>query len=56
VIPAARDAGGAYVLDRDSKHFPTILNFLRDGWCSVPATPEGKRQLLQELRYYQVSP
>ncbi len=51
-----RDAAtGAYLLDRDGKHFPLILNFLRDSWCLLPASSEERRELLQEVRYYGVS-
>jgi hypothetical protein len=32
-----------------------VLNFLRDGWCSLPRFSEERRELLQEIRYYQVS-
>lgn len=32
----------------------TILNYLRDGWALLPSSAEQHRELLQELRFYQV--
>lgn len=32
-----------------------MLNYLRDGWCSLPSTPNERRELLQEVRWYQLS-
>eukprot|EP00198_Chlamydomonas_reinhardtii_P006643 XP_001695979.1 predicted protein [Chlamydomonas reinhardtii] len=46
---------GAFVLDRDGKHFALILNWLRDSWVLLPRTAEERRELLQEIRYYQLS-
>ncbi|KAG2453826.1 hypothetical protein HYH02_002033 [Chlamydomonas schloesseri] len=55
-IPSAKDpATGAFVLDRDGKHFALILNWLRDGWVLLPRNAEERRELLQEIRYYQLS-
>lgn len=53
-VPALRDPSGVYFIDRDPKYFQMILNFLRDGWCLVPPSVEQRRELLQEVRYYQV--
>lgn len=55
ILPAARDDEGTVFLDRDPKYFQLLLNFLRDGWCLLPRTNEEKRELLQEVRYYQLS-
>ena len=41
-------------IDRDPEHFGLILNFLRDGVCVLPVSPEARRQLLQEADFYQV--
>lgn len=55
VLPAIKDDAGALFLDRDSKYFQLVLNYLRDGWCSLPITAGERRELLQEVRFYQVS-
>jgi hypothetical protein len=56
LLAAVRDpVTGAYVLDRDPKYFQLILNWLRDGWCLLPRTAEERRELIQEVRYYQAS-
>lgn len=55
VLPVNRDDTGAIFLDRDAKHFQLVLNYLRDGWCSLPKSQDERRELLQEIRYYQVN-
>ncbi len=40
---------------RDPKHFPLILNWLRDGWCALPSTAEARTELALEARHYHVS-
>jgi hypothetical protein len=54
VLPAVRDEVGTYFVDRDPRFFATIMNFLRDGWVMLPKSPDDRRELLQEVRYYQV--
>jgi hypothetical protein len=54
VLPSIKDDSGAIFLDRDSKHFQLLLNYLRDGWCSLPTTANERRELLQEVRWHQV--
>jgi hypothetical protein len=54
VLPAVRDESGTYFVDRDPRFFQLILNFLRDGWCMLPKTADDRRELLQEVRYFQV--
>eukprot|EP00877_Chromochloris_zofingiensis_P013558 jgi/Chrzof1/8456/Cz03g11080.t1 len=55
VIPCSKDDTGAIFLDRDAKHFQLVLNYLRDGWCLLPKGAEERRELLQEIRYYQLA-
>ncbi|KAF5836015.1 hypothetical protein DUNSADRAFT_6585 [Dunaliella salina] len=43
---------GCYFLDRDPKHFQLLLNWLRDGWCSIPHSIEGRRELSAEVKHY----
>jgi hypothetical protein len=54
VLPAVKDDAGCIFLDRDPRHFQLVLNYLRDGWCQLPKSLEERRELLQEVRYYQV--
>jgi hypothetical protein len=54
VLPAVKDDAGCIFLDRDPRHFQLVLNYLRDGWCQLPKALEERRELLQEVRYYQV--
>jgi hypothetical protein len=54
VLPCIKDDAGAVFLDRDSKYFQLMLNYLRDGWCSLPTSANERRELLQEVRWYQV--
>lgn len=53
-LPCVKDDTGAIFLDRDSKYFQLLLNYLRDGWCSMPTTAQERRELLQEVRWCQV--
>lgn len=55
VLPAAKDETGSIFLDRDARYFQLVLNYLRDGWCQLPKSVEERRELLQEIRYYQVN-
>ena len=36
------------------QHFQLLLNFLRDGWCLLPPSPEEQQELLHEVRFHQV--
>ena len=38
------------------QHFGTILNFLRDGECDVPAHPKERRELLREAEAFEARP
>lgn len=54
VLPVSKDESGAIFIDRDAKYFQLVLNYLRDGWCNIPKAQEERKELLQEVRYYQV--
>ena len=54
VIPVLKDQSGHTFIDRDPRFFPCILNYLRDGWVLLPGSPAERRELLQEVRHFQV--
>lgn len=54
VIPVLKDESGHAFIDRDPRFFPCILNYLRDGWVLLPASPAERRELIQEVRHFQV--
>ncbi len=41
---------GWVLIDRSGKHFGTVLNFLRDGSVSLPATRKELVELLVEAK------
>ena len=43
---------GSIFIDRDGKHFGTILNFLRDGHVHLPTTEDELCKLKMEAEYY----
>lgn len=43
------------LIDRDPRHFPAILNFLRAGRCALPDTIADLLELREEAEAYQVS-
>ncbi len=43
-----------YIVDRDPKHFPAILNFLRTGACALPDNIAGLVELRAEAEAYEV--
>jgi hypothetical protein len=45
---------GRIFIDRDPKHFDTILNYLRDGSCVLPDNDLELEELLREANFYQV--
>lgn len=55
VLPCVKDEQGVYFMDRDPKYFQLILNYLRDGWCLLPLSLDERRELMQEIRYYQLT-
>jgi len=50
----ATDQNGNIFIDRDGSQFRLILNFLRDGSCSLPSTDLAVEELLVEAQYYRV--
>lgn len=54
VLPAQVDSQGVFFIDRDPKYFQLLLNFLRDGWCRLPPSPEECQELLHEVCFYKV--
>lgn len=51
-IPLKRDQDGAVFIDRDGKHFGTILNFLRDGNITKPNTKQEVQELRKEAEFF----
>ncbi|VDO14033.1 unnamed protein product [Haemonchus placei] len=41
-------------IDHDPKHFPMVLNFLRDGRIPLPDTVAEIDQLLREAQYFEI--
>lgn len=39
------DEKNRFFIDRDGKHFGTILNYLRDGFVVVPDSPQAKHEV-----------
>lgn len=54
VLPTLKDDAGHVFIDRDPRFFQAILNYLRDGWTLLPPTASERRELMQEVRFYQV--
>jgi hypothetical protein len=50
--PAPLDTDGGYSIDRDGKHFGTILEFLRKGNARLPMDADDIDDLMEEVRYY----
>merc|ERR1719445_2146950 len=46
------DADGWILIDRNGKHFGSILNFLRDGTIPLPDTRRELQELQAEAKYY----
>merc|ERR1719516_81436 len=46
------DADGWILIDRNGKHFGSILNFLRDGAIPLPETRRELQELQAEAKYY----
>ncbi|XP_038051088.1 BTB/POZ domain-containing protein KCTD15-like [Patiria miniata] len=52
--PAARDADGTYIIDRDGPTFRVILNFLRNGKLCLPKDFKDWSLLEAESNFYQI--
>ncbi|RWS22601.1 hypothetical protein B4U80_11371, partial [Leptotrombidium deliense] len=46
------DSEGWILIDRNGKHFGTILNYLRDGSVPLPDNQRELMELLAEAKYY----
>lgn len=46
------DNDGWVLIDRNGKHFGTILNFLRDGYVPLPECRVETAEILAEAKYY----
>ena len=51
-LPVVEEKDGSVFIDRDAKHFGTILNFLRDGIVALPETKRELAELKTEAEYY----
>ena len=54
-MPIKRDKDGAVFIDRDGKHFNTILNFLRNGTVPLPKTELELEELKLEAEFYGIT-
>lgn len=53
MVKVRLDDEGYILVDRDGKHFSTILNFLRDGEASpLPPDYHAVQEILAEAEYY----
>jgi hypothetical protein len=53
LFPIERDADGYCFIDRDPRHFPLILNFLRgDDTIALPKDPNERAAILREAQFY----
>ncbi|VDN85494.1 unnamed protein product [Brugia pahangi] len=51
-IEILTDSDGWVLIDRNGKHFGTILNFLRDGYVPLPECRVETAEILAEAKYY----
>ena len=51
-LPSAVDSRSRLFIDRDPTHFRLVLNYLRDGDCSLPTTEAALSELLSEAEFY----
>ncbi|EFO88044.1 hypothetical protein CRE_05157 [Caenorhabditis remanei] len=52
----SKDDNGCIFVDRTPRHFDSVLNHMRDGNVVLPDCRQKRQQLLQETRYYLLSP
>lgn len=50
--PIARQSDGSIFIDRDGKHFASILSFMRSGYLSRPKDRIERKEILLEAEYY----
>ncbi|CAI2348287.1 unnamed protein product [Caenorhabditis sp. 36 PRJEB53466] len=55
-VPVTKDEQECVFIDRDSRHFRFILNFLRDGHVVLPESIREVKEILAEARYYLLQP
>ncbi|CAL2033871.1 unnamed protein product [Caenorhabditis brenneri] len=51
-IPLEIDETGAIFIDRDPKHFRLILNYMRDGFVSIPDSRADIQEIQAEAQFY----
>jgi len=51
-VDVLTDEEGFVLIDRDGKHFGTILNYLRDGTFRMPHSKQEIHELLKEAQFY----
>lgn len=47
---ATTDEKNRFFIDRDGKHFGTILNYLRDGFAVIPDSPQAKNEATKKKK------
>ncbi|KAF1767603.1 hypothetical protein GCK72_007562 [Caenorhabditis remanei] len=52
--PVEKDDNGCIFIDRDPRHFPSILNYLRDGYVRLPNSEHTVREILREAKHYKL--
>lgn len=52
IFQVLTDNDGWVLIDRNGKHFGTILNFLRDGYVPLPECRVETTEILAEAKYY----
>lgn len=50
--PLVRQPDGSFFVDRDGKHFGSILSFMRSGYLAKPQDRVERKELLLEAEYY----
>lgn len=50
--PIVKQPDGSLFIDRDGKHFGSILSFMRSGYLAKPKDRVDRKELLLEAEYY----
>ena len=53
-IGLARDKVGRFFVDRDGRYFHLILNYLRDGTCTIPPSSHAFQELRREAEFFRL--